>query len=56
MLCPNMELADKTEESALDMTAAEMAPNPMKETHVGVRYCNTMGSVRRVSMMVATPV
>ena len=51
-----MELADKTDESALDITAAEIAPNPIKETHVGVRYCNTMGRVRRVSTMVATPV
>lgn len=56
MLCPNMELADKTDESALDMTAAEIAPNPMNETHVGVRYCSTIGNVRRVSVIIAIPV
>ena len=38
ILCPNIELADKTEESADDITAAEIAPRPMKDTQVGVRY------------------
>ena len=45
MLCVNMELADKTLESTLDMTAAETAPNPMNDTPLGVRYCNTRGIV-----------
>ena len=40
----NMELAAKTEESADDITAAETAPSPMKETAVGHRYCKTSGS------------
>merc|ERR1719348_1717597 len=47
-----MELAERTEESADDMTAAEMAPNPMNDTQVGVRCWRTMGSTRRVSLMV----
>ncbi len=38
-----MELAPRTEESALDMTAALTAPRPTKETKPGVRYCSTMG-------------
>ena len=44
-----MELADKTDESALDMTAAEIAPSPMNETQFGARYCKTIGKTRRVS-------
>ena len=51
-----MELADKTDESALDMTAAEIAPRPMKETQEGARYCKTMGSTRRVSSITHLPV
>ena len=39
-----MELAERTEESADDMTAAEIAPRPKNDTHFGVRYCNTSGS------------
>ena len=50
-----MELADRTEESADDMTAADTAPRPMKETAVGVRYCRTRGSVRRGSSIIALP-
>ena len=42
----NMELADKMEESADDMTAADTAPNPMKATTGGVRYCITRGKIR----------
>ena len=38
MLYANIELADRTEESADDITAADTAPSPKKETHVGVRY------------------
>ena len=33
MLCVNIELADRMQESAEDMTAAETAPNPKNETH-----------------------
>ena len=55
MLCPNMELADKTDESALDMTAAEIAPSPINETHEGVRYCKTIGKTKRVSSIMCSP-
>ena len=51
-----MELADKTDESALDMTAAEIAPRPMKETHPGARYWSTMGRTNRVSVMIHSAV
>ena len=33
-----MELAERMLESADDMTAADTAPKPIKETAVGVRY------------------
>lgn len=33
------------EESADDMTAADTAPSPKKETHSGVRYCKTNGKM-----------
>lgn len=46
MLRANMEEADKMEESADDMTAAETAPSPMKETAAGHRYCRHMGRMR----------
>lgn len=51
-----MELADKTDESALDITAAEIAPNPMNDTHDGERYCKTMGKTNRVSSITISPV
>lgn len=38
-----MELAERTLESADDMTAADTAPRPIKDTHAGVRNCRTMG-------------
>lgn len=44
-----MELAERTLESAEDMTAAETAPRPKKETQSGVKYCNTIGSTMLVS-------
>lgn len=44
----NMEAADRTDESAEDMTAAETAPRPKKETKSGVRYCKTMGRIMLV--------
>ena len=40
-----MELADRTLESTLDMTAAETAPSPINDTQVGVRYCKTSGII-----------
>jgi len=43
MLRANMALADSTDESADDMTAAETAPRPMKVTQGGHRYCMTIG-------------
>lgn len=33
MLCANMELAERIDESALDMTAADTAPRP-EHTHM----------------------
>lgn len=43
MFLANMELALRSEESDEDMTAAETAPSPTKDTNGGVKYCNTMG-------------
>ena len=43
MLRANMELAERMDESADDMTAADTAPSPMKETQLGHRYCITIG-------------
>lgn len=40
-----MQLADKMEESADDITAADTAPSPTKETQSGVRYCKTNGRI-----------
>ena len=45
MLRANMELAESTDESAEDMTAAETAPRPMKVTHAGHKYCTTIGRI-----------
>ena len=39
-----MELADSIEESAEDMTAAEIAPSPINDTTGGVKYCSAIGS------------
>lgn len=49
MLCANIELAERTEESADDMTAAEIAPRPTNDMPIGVRYCRTRGNVSRLS-------
>ena len=43
----NIDDADKTEESADDMTAAETAPRPKNDTNAGVKYCRTMGKIIR---------
>lgn len=52
MFLENMEAAESTEESALLMTAAEMAPRPMKETKLGVRYWMTKGRIMAVFSLV----
>lgn len=49
MFLANMELADNMEESADDITAADTAPRPKKETQGGVRYCITIGRIRFMS-------
>ena len=33
------------DESAEDMTAADIAPSPINETAGGTRYCKDMGSI-----------
>lgn len=48
-----MELADSTEESADDMTAAETAPRPKNDTKSGVRCCSTIGRIIAVSVSVS---
>lgn len=41
------------DESAEDITAAEMAPIPNIDTAFGVRYCKTTGKTSLVSAIVA---
>lgn len=43
-----MEAALRIDESDEDMTAAETAPSPTKDTNPGVRNCSTMGSTKDV--------
>lgn len=45
MFLANMELAERMDESADDMTAADTAPRPKKETYGGQRYWSTMGRI-----------
>ena len=45
----NMVEAESIEESVEDMTAALIAPNPKKATHVGVKYCKHRGKTNPVS-------
>jgi len=45
MLRANIALAERTDESAEDMTAAETAPRPIKVTQAGHRYCITNGRI-----------
>lgn len=52
MFLANMELADKILLSADDITAAETAPSPKKDTKSGVRYCRTIGKIMLVSVSV----
>jgi hypothetical protein len=40
----NIDAEDRTEESAEDITAAETAPIPTKDTAFGVRYWKTSGT------------
>lgn len=47
-----MEAAERTEESAELMTAAEMAPRPTKETKEGVRCWMTRGRIIAVWLLV----
>lgn len=50
MFLENMEAAERTEESAELITAAEMAPRPTKETKEGVRYWITRGRIMAVCL------
>ena len=50
-----MPLADNTEESADDMTAAATAPSPKKDTTVGHKYCITNGKTYRPSLAGSEP-
>lgn len=52
MFLANIELADKILLSAEDITAAETAPSPKKDTKSGVRYCRTIGKIMLVSVSV----
>ena len=45
MFLANMELAERIDESAEDMTAAETAPRPINDTQGGHRYCITIGRI-----------
>lgn len=40
-----MELAERTDESAEDITAADTAPSPMNVTQDGHMYCMTIGRI-----------
>lgn len=51
MFRANMELADKMEESAEDITAAETAPRPKKEMYTGQRYFRTIGKIMSASLL-----
>ena len=45
MLWANIDAADRMDESAELITAAEMAPRPIVETKGGVRCCSTSGRI-----------
>lgn len=47
-----MDEALSTLESAEDITAAETAPRPKKDTKSGVRYWSTIGKIIEVSSWV----
>jgi len=48
----NIELAERMLLSAEDITAADTAPSPKKETKSGVRCCKTKGRIMLVSASV----
>ena len=50
-----MLLLEMRMESDDDMTAAETAPSPMKDTTVGVRYVSAIGSASEVSIGTRVP-
>lgn len=50
MFLANMEAADKMDESADDMTAADRAPSPRKATTGGHKYCKVIGKIRGRSL------
>lgn len=52
MFRANMELADKIEESADDITAADTAPRPKNEIQTGQRYWSTIGKIISASFLV----
>lgn len=45
MLCANIELAERMDESADDITAAETAPKPKNEMKGGQRCWSTIGRI-----------
>lgn len=51
MFRANIELADKIEESADDMTAADTAPRPKNEMQTGQRYWSTIGKIISASLL-----
>lgn len=51
MFRANIELADKIEESADDITAAETAPRPKREMYTGQRYFRTIGKIMSASSL-----
>lgn len=55
MFLVNMELADRIEESAEAMVAAETAPKAINVTADGVKYCRTRGSTRLASCVRRVP-
>lgn len=48
MLWANIDAADNMLESALLITAAEIAPSPIVETNGGVKRANTIGRISAV--------
>lgn len=51
MFLANIEAADRIEESADDMTAADRAPRPRKVMIGGQRYCRVMGRIIGMSSL-----
>jgi len=55
MFLANMELAERIEESAEDITAAETAPRPKYATKSGQRFCITMGNIISLLLRASGP-